>query len=554
MVPACSAACAAYAVTSRSAAVEASAGHADSGSLVIVAIMDETKIGADRRVPVSDGAALTGRPLRVGVIGAGIAGLATTKVLRSRGHDVLVVDRTPDVGGVWSASRRYPGVSTQNNKGSYAFSDMPMPADYPEWPSGEQVQRYLAAYAERAGLGPSLRLRTEVVSAVPLNPGWRLSLHDDRGGSEETVDHLVVANGVFSSPQRLDLVGAKDHAGAGGRVLTATEVRDVETARGAHVVVVGYGRTACDLAVALSDVAASTHVVARRLLWKVPRRIAGVLNYKYLLLTRLGEGLFRYQDLRGVERLLHGPADRVRHALLASLGKVSVRQLGLDRLGLVPPGTMEDIIRGGIGLASEGFAEWVADGRITVHRDRQLRFLLGGGAPRVELDDGTVVPADLVITATGYDQRLPFLDDEVLARLTDEAGDLQLYRQLLPVAVDDLTFAGYNSSFFCPLGAEIGAHWTAELLAGRITLPPREQMRAETAARLAFLADALDGHHARGGYVLPFSMHQLDEMLADLGTDVGRTTRLRQWLLPVDPSAYRSVTANLAARGDPAPV
>lgn len=520
--------------------------------------MDTTRTVVDRGVDEIDGAGVAGRPLRVGVIGAGIAGLATAKVLRSRGHDVLVIDRTPDVGGVWSVSRRYPGVSTQNTKGTYAFSDMPMPADYPEWPSGEQVQRYLAAYAERAGLGPSLRLGTEVVAAVPLSPGWRLSLRDDRGVSEETVDHLVVANGVFSSPQRLVLAGAEDHAGAGGRVLTVTEVGDLETARGAHVVVVGYGRTACDLAVALSNVAASTHVVARRLLWKVPRRIAGVLNYKYLLLTRLGEGLFRYQDLRGVERLLHGPADRVRHALLASLGKVSVRQLGLERLGLVPPGTMEDIIRGGVGLASEGFAERVADGRITVHRDRQVRSLLGSplghGTPGAELDDGTVVPADLVITATGYDQRLPFFDEEVLARLTDEAGNLQLHRQLLPIGVDDLTFAGYNSSFFCPLGAEIGAHWTAELLAGRITLPPPEQMRTDTASRLAFLADALDGHHARGGYVLPFSMHQIDEMLTDLGTDVDRTTRLRQWLLPVDPNAYRTVTADLAARGEPARV
>lgn len=523
--------------------------HAAVPSLSLASrIMDEANTRADRSDDESDGAAPPQRALRVGVIGAGVAGLVTAKVLRSRGHEVLVVDRAPDVGGVWSASLRYPGVSTQNSKGTYAFSDLPMPEDYPEWPSGEQVQRYLAAYAERAGLGPCLRLGTELVSAKPLSPGWRLLLRGNQGKSEETVDHLVVANGIYSYPQRLDFAGAADHASAGGRALTATEVRNVDIARGANVVVVGYGRSACDLAVALSDVAATTHVVARRLLWKVPRRIAGVLNYKYVLLTRLGEGLFRYQHLRGVERLLHGPADRLRHALLASLGRVSVRQLGLDRLGLVPHGTMEDIIRGGVGLASEGFSERVGDGRITVHRDRQVRSLLGGEAPRAELDDGMAIPADLVVTATGYDQRLPFLDEEILARLTDDAGDLHLYRQLLPIAVEDLTFAGYNSSFFCPLGAEIGAYWTAELLAGRIALPPRKQMRAEAAARLAFLADALDGHHARGGYILPFSMHQLDEMLADLGTDVGRITRLRQWLLPVDPSAYRSVTADLAAR------
>ena len=87
--------------------------------------------------------------MRVAVIGAGVAGLATAKVLTQAGHVVRVYDRTPDVGGVWSATRRYPGLTTQSPKAQYALSDFPMPDDYPEWPTGEQVQRWLAAYTER---------------------------------------------------------------------------------------------------------------------------------------------------------------------------------------------------------------------------------------------------------------------------------------------------------------------------------------------------------------------------------------------------------------------
>ena len=90
--------------------------------------------------------------MRVAVIGAGVAGLATAKVLTQAGHVVRVYDRTPDVGGVWSATRRYPGLTTQSPKAQYALSDFPMPDDYPEWPTGEQVQRWLAAYAERFAL------------------------------------------------------------------------------------------------------------------------------------------------------------------------------------------------------------------------------------------------------------------------------------------------------------------------------------------------------------------------------------------------------------------
>src|ERR1700712_2975018 len=109
--------------------------------------------------------------MRVGIVGAGVAGLCTAKILSRLGHEVTVYDRTPDVGGVWSSTRRYPGLSTQSVRDTYAFSDFPMPDHYPEWPSGEQVQEYLADYVRHFGLAPLLPLGTEVRAAVPDGDG-----------------------------------------------------------------------------------------------------------------------------------------------------------------------------------------------------------------------------------------------------------------------------------------------------------------------------------------------------------------------------------------------
>ena len=72
---------------------------------------------------------------RVGIIGAGIAGLCTAKTFKRFGYQVTVFEKEADVGGVWSASRRYPGLTTQNPRDTYEYSDFPMPSDYPEWPS-----------------------------------------------------------------------------------------------------------------------------------------------------------------------------------------------------------------------------------------------------------------------------------------------------------------------------------------------------------------------------------------------------------------------------------
>jgi Flavin-binding monooxygenase-like len=488
--------------------------------------------------------------MKVAVIGAGVAGLVTAKVLRQAGHSVVVYEKAPDVGGVWSATRRYPGLTTQSPAQQYSLSDFPMPKGYPEWPTGAQVQEYLASYAEHFGLVPLLRLSTEVTSAEPVAAGgWSV----EAGGETSRFDRLVVANGVFCEPAVPAYPGLAEFAAAGGQVIPGTELHDAAQAAGKHVLVVGYGKSACDITVPVSETAASTDVIARHLLWKVPRRIGGVVNFKLLLLTRLGEALFKYLRLRGMEKFLHGPGKKIRANMVNSIGSASVRQFGLRRLGLVPPGQMEDIVRGAIGLATEGFFEGVESGRIVVHADQTIaRLLAVDGAPYAELSDGTRLPADLIICATGFTQGVPFLPPEIEERVLDERGNFMLYRQIRPVEVPGLYFNGYNSSFFSPLNAELAAVWIAADMAGAVSLPSAASMRSQIAEQLAFMDIATDTHHCRGGKIIPFSLHNVDEVLGDLGVNIPVAVRASHWLAPVNPGAYRKITPTVLKRLPPA--
>ncbi|TDV41011.1 flavin-containing monooxygenase [Actinophytocola oryzae] len=479
---------------------------------------------------------------RVGIIGAGIAGLATAKVLGQAGYEVVVFDKAPDIGGVWSRTRRYPGLVTQNPRDQYAFSDFPMPKDFPEWPSGEQVQAYLTAYAQAFRI--PLRLGTEVTAAYPSGGGW--TVETDR---PESFDQLVVCNGVFSQPDVPAYPGRAEFEAAGGRLCAGPDFHDTEEARGRHVLVVGYGKSACDITVPISEVAASTSVVARTLVWKMPRWVGGLVNYKMLLLTRLGEALFRSPHPRGLEKFLHGPANRLRRRMINGIGDVSVRQFGLDTLGLVPPGQMEDIVRGASGLATEGFFEGVAAGTIRVHRDRTVvRLLARDSVPSAELSDGTVLPADLVVCATGYTQDVPFLPEKVRAELFDERGNFLLYRQIRPVDVPGLYFNGYASSFFCTLNTEMAAVWIAADLAGALRLPEPAAMRRAVIDQVSFLDHTTGDAHCRGTKIIPLSLHNVDQVLGDLNVNIPARTRAAHWLIPVDPRAYREITPTVLRR------
>ncbi|MFD7073135.1 flavin-containing monooxygenase [Nocardioides sp. NPDC059952] len=488
--------------------------------------------------------------MKIAVIGAGFAGVASAKVLTELGHDITVFEKTPDVGGVWSRTRRYPGLTTQNNKDSYTLSDLRMPKVFPEWLSGEQVQSYLEMYVEKFDLASMIRLSTEVRRAQPAGGGgWAITSAGADGETTEDYDHLIVASGVFSEPFAPAYDGVEELEAAGGRILAASELLDLETVKGKDVVVVGYGKSACDVAVEIAKEAASTTVVARQLLWKMPRKIKGVLNYKVLLLTRMGEGLFPYQSIRGAEKVLHAGGSKMAGSMVGSVESVTSGQLKLKKLGLLPKGQFTDIARSTVSLATEGFFEGVEAGDIVVERDTEIAaFVAKDGKPYAELANGRAVPADVVVTATGFKQELPFFSEEICDQLTDDNGDYQLYRQILPLGVKDLTFAGYNSSFFSPLSAEMSAVWIGSHLGGGHEVPPVEEMEAHVTERLAWMRERTDGHHARGTNIIPFSMHNIDEVLGDVGLDVSKRVKAVQWLLPINPKAYASITPRLVEK------
>ncbi len=490
--------------------------------------------------------------MKIAIIGAGFGGLSSAKVLKQFGHDVIVFEKAPDVGGVWSATRRYPGLRTQNNKDTYCLSDFPMPKSYPEWPSGQQVQEYLAAYARHFDLDPLVQLHTEVLQAEPVGEsGWMLTVRDTHTGqtAQHTAEHLVVANGIFSEPFIPPYAGAAEYQAAGGVLCATSQFNDLEQARGKNVLVVGYGKSSCDVAAAVGEVAASTTVVAKELIWKMPRKILNVLNFKYLMLTRLGEGLFPYIELRGFERFLHGPGKAVRNNMLGSLQSVATRQLGLKKLGLVPPGSFERIARSTVSLATDELYDQVAKGTTQVARECEIvRLLAQDGRPAAQLSDGRTVYADYVICGTGFRQVVPFFSEALQKRLTDERGNFQLYHQVHPVDVPRLSFCGYNSSFFSPLSAEVAALWTANYLMGQARLPSRDEMLAHVQKRLKWMEERTEGKHARGTNIIPFSMHNVDEMLGDIGINVSGFKRFKQWLMPPSAKDYQVITKRLLKR------
>jgi dimethylaniline monooxygenase (N-oxide forming) len=484
--------------------------------------------------------------MKIGIVGAGFAGIASAKVLTEFGHKVQVFEKENDVGGVWSVTRRYPGLGTQNVRSTYAMSDFPYPKGTPEWPSGEEVQQYIEAYAKKFNVFNKISFNTEVTLAKQSSNGsWSVEISKDGKKSAEDFDYLIVANGIFSDPFIPEWKGADAFKAAGGKIMHTVDFHNLEDVRGKNVVVIGYGKSSCDAANATVGTAKKTTIVARHLIWKVPKRLNNVLNYKMLLLTRMGEALFPYIELKGAEAFLHGKGKKISTGMLGSVQGVIEKQFKLEKLGLHPKTGLDTIVRSTVSLATDGFFKNIKAGKLFVERDTEITSMAAG---KVTLSNGKVLDADYVICGTGFLQGVPFLDASVMKSINDERGNFRLYRQLIPLEVTNLAFNGYNSSFFSQLNAEVGAIWLAANIEGAIKLPTKSEMLSHIDNRLAWMEKRTENKHARGTNIIPFSVHNIDELLRDLKLQIPAPIRFNQWLLPINPKSYAKIGPKLRKR------
>src|SRR3954454_4833205 len=123
--------------------------------------------------------------LRVGIVGAGAAGLAALKAVAHAGLDVTCFERGDRVGGIWvldntsGLSSAYRSLHCNTSRARTEFEDFPMPEHWPHFPDHVQVCEYFDAYLDRSARPRHIRFQTTVEHARrEPGGGWRVETGD----------------------------------------------------------------------------------------------------------------------------------------------------------------------------------------------------------------------------------------------------------------------------------------------------------------------------------------------------------------------------------------
>lgn len=313
-----------------------------------------------------------GAVLEAVVIGAGPAGLAVGACLRRLGMSPLIVEQAGHLGAAWHG--HYDRLHLHTNKGLSALPFLPFPRDYPRYPSRVQVISYLHEYARRFQLTP--RFSQEVISVRRAGEVWQVETRDE--GYQAAA--LIIASGYNRKPRLPSWPGEGTYR---GRLLHASQYRNGTPFRGRSVLVVGFGNSAGEIAVDLSEHGARVALAVRGCVHVLPREILGLP----VVAIALAQAAL--------------PA-RVADVLNAGLLRAAVGDLG--RYGLHKPvrGPRARIeLEARIPLIDVGTIALIKRGEIAVHPGI-ARFSEEG----VVFADGRAERFDAVILATGYQPRV----------------------------------------------------------------------------------------------------------------------------------------------------
>ena len=343
-------------------------------------------------------AAYEDRDPAVLVIGGAQAGLSIAARLNQLDVDTLVVEKWPRIGDSWR--KRYHSLALHNSIHINHLPYMEFPPTWPVYIPKDMLGNWFEFYADAMEI--NCWTDTEFVGGSwdEAAKSWTARLR--RGDGTERVlrpRHLVFANGVSSYPMIPDLPGLSDFQ---GEVIHSEGFDSGAAWRGKRALILGTGSSANDIALDLHSHGVDTTLIQRGSTTVVSINPSARLNEAVwteggaledadLIAASATPPLVRQAYKAVVKRMVE--FDREMIEGLKSIG--FKHDIGEDETGH----QMKYYRRGGGYNLDAGSSALMIKGEIgLLQYDRIERFAPEGAL----LKDGSVVPADVIVLATGY--------------------------------------------------------------------------------------------------------------------------------------------------------
>jgi cation diffusion facilitator CzcD-associated flavoprotein CzcO len=205
------------------------------------------------------------------IIGAGPSGLSAARALQKKGIPFIGFDKHADVGGLWDInnphSTVYESAHLISSKKMTEFTEFPMKEHIADYPSHRDLCGYFHDFANHFKLKDHFHFSSEVTKVNREADGtWKI----DANGKTYHVAGIILATGTLHYPNMPEYKGTYT-----GESMHSSKYKSAEIFNGKRVLIVGCGNSACDIAIDAVHHAKSVSISVRRGYHFVPKYIFG---------------------------------------------------------------------------------------------------------------------------------------------------------------------------------------------------------------------------------------------------------------------------------------
>ncbi|MEP6724688.1 MAG: NAD(P)/FAD-dependent oxidoreductase [Bacteroidota bacterium] len=336
------------------------------------------------------------------IVGASVSGLSVAACLQKQGIEYIIIEKEAQSATPWR--NHYDRLHLHTNK---ALSNLPyknFDSNIPRYPSRQQVVDYLDDYQQAFNIHPVFNTQATLIKKEADH--WITTTNNGVFKSK----YLVVATGPFGKPKIIDFKGMETFR---GKILHSYGYKTGKDFKGQNVLVVGFGNSACEIAIDLYEQGAMPAMSVRSPVNVIPRDVMGIPVLRLSLLMSI---------------LPPTMADKLNAPLMRwLLGDIT--KLGLQQL---PYGPLEQIRKDGTApLLDIGTIKHIREGHIKIYGG--IDYILNN---TIHFVDGNTKDVDTIIAGIGYyrdyaeiievDQKR-FDDLKVSSRKQQYFGDDGLY-------------------------------------------------------------------------------------------------------------------------------
>lgn len=420
------------------------------------------------------------------VIGAGPAGIVTTKELLEHGIDeVVCLEQSDKLGGTFSKS--YDSLVLTSSVTFSMFSDFWVGDNkcHHFWTKDEAVN-YWTEYAEHFGCLDHIRLDAKVSSVVALKEdGWEVTLDS---GEQLQSRRLVLAIGN----NRIPRFPAWRESLSNVSVSHSKDFINAKSFEGKRVLVVGGGESGSDVAFEISQVAEQCFISLRESTgWVVPRKRGGhaadVSTHRGIwdLPREFGAHLSPF-----VLKLERARKDPVFDALADLNDRVQARWGIWGIYGTKTLALPQAIVHHGCKVVED------------------IVEIKDGGRTLTTVDGVTLENIDAIVFCTGYLNRAGFLPMAL-----QDCDPRHMFKHMFnPDVGDTLAWVGWARPAFgsqFPI-MEMQARYCSMIFTGQKQLPNSEQMRQVAAADFEIYKEQFEGNAERIRSLVDYQRYMYD--------------------------------------------